>query len=63
VCETLDQGHDTIDGVTGILRSIIGDGLTPRQAGQVVAISVTDSCPQYTPLLRAFVASSKAAVA
>jgi hypothetical protein len=45
------------------LRSIIGDGLTPRQAGQVVAISVTDSCPQYTPLLRAFVASSKAAVA
>jgi hypothetical protein len=63
VCETLDDGHDSVDGLTGIMRSIIGDGLTPRQAGQVVAISVTDSCPQYTPLLRAFIASSKAAVA
>jgi hypothetical protein len=63
VCETLDDGHDSVDGLTGILRSIVGDGLTPHQAGQVVAMSVTDSCPQYTPLLRAYVARSGAGVA
>ena len=63
VCETLDDGHDSVDGLTGILRSIVGDGLTPHQAGEVVAMSVIDGCPQYTPLLRAYVARSGAAVA
>ncbi len=63
VCETLADGHDTLDGLTGILMSITGDGLTPFQAGQVVAISVGDGCPEYAPLLRAFVARSGAAVA
>jgi hypothetical protein len=63
VCETLDDGHDSVDGLTGIMRSIVGDGLTPFQAGQVVAISVTDACPKYTPLLRAYVARNGATVA
>jgi hypothetical protein len=63
VCETLADGHDTLDGLTGILMSITGDGLTPFQAGQVVAISVGDGCPEYAPLLRAFVARSGATAA
>ncbi len=63
VCETLDEGHDSIDGLTGIMLSIVGDGLTPRQAGQVVGISVTENCPRYTPLLRAYIARNGAAVA
>ena len=56
VCQVLDQGHDTTAGMLGIGQAIIEDGLSPYQAGQVLALSVTEICPRYTPLLRQFIA-------
>jgi hypothetical protein len=55
VCETLSEFPST-NGLLGIMSAITDDGLTPRQAGQVAAISVLEACPRYAYLLDAFVA-------
>lgn len=55
VCQVLDE-HDTTAGMLGIGQAIMEDGLSAYQAGQVLALSVTEICPRHTGLLREFVA-------
>lgn len=55
VCQTLDE-YPTVPGVVGIVNAIVGDGLTAGQAGEVIAMSVIDMCPQHEGLLRRFIA-------
>lgn len=55
VCLTLDT-RPTILGLIGVLQAVETVGhLSPDQAGQAVALSVTWVCPIHQPLLRAFV--------
>ena len=65
VCSVLDDGHNTIAGLTGIMLAIQKHGgLTAFQSGEVVGLSVAEICPRYTPLLRQFVTRyGKAAIA
>lgn len=51
VCSVLEDGHDTFAGITGIANAIHEQGLTYRQAGEVISLSVTELCPEYTPLI------------
>ena len=63
VCMTLDD-YPSVSGMLGIMQSIVEDGLTEYQAGEVVGIAVHDRCPEYTGLARKFVARySKSSVA
>lgn len=55
VCLTLDR-YPTIAGIQGIGQAIVQDGLTYREAGQVIGMSVLQICPIHTPELEAFVA-------
>ena len=55
VCEVLDDGHDSVAGLVGIGRAIMEDGLTAYEAGQVLAISVTEICPWHTDVLDRFI--------
>ena len=54
VCSTLDD-HASFDGIIGIGEAIHGDGLSYRQAGQVISIAVMRLCPRHTGLLEAFI--------
>lgn len=53
VCATLDD-YPTFDGIIGVGQAIVEDGLSYRQAGYVVAMSVTDVCPRHLSLVQAF---------
>jgi hypothetical protein len=53
VCSVLDE-FPSENGILGIGKSIIEDGLTGYQAGQVLYLSVSDVCPRHMELLRAF---------
>jgi hypothetical protein len=53
VCSVLDE-FPSENGILGIGKSIIEDGLTGYQAGQVLYLSVSDVCPRHMGLLRAF---------
>lgn len=55
VCETLDD-FPSFDGITGIARAIVKDGLSAFQAGEVIQVSVTEICPRHQGLLDRFVA-------
>ena len=55
VCSTISK-YPTIFGVRGILEAIEDVGFTPYEAGEIVALAVTDSCPQFVPVLEKFVA-------
>ena len=57
VCETLDS-YASFGGIYGIADAITEDGLTYYQAGQVIAVSVTEICPRHTALVKSFAASS-----
>lgn len=57
VCETLDS-YPSFGGIYGITDAITDDGLTYYQAGQVIAVSVTEICPRHTALVKSFAASS-----
>ena len=54
VCQVLDD-HTSVSGMLGIGEAIMEDGLTAYQAGQVLAVSVTEICPRHTGLLMRFV--------
>jgi hypothetical protein len=56
VCSVLDE-FPSENGILGIGKSIMEDGLTGYQAGQVLYLSVSDVCPRHMGLLRAFAAS------
>lgn len=53
-CSFLGQ-HPTLAGLSGVILGAEKLGLSPMQAGEAVASSVLDVCPEYTPLLRDFV--------
>jgi hypothetical protein len=53
VCSVLDE-FPSENGILGIGTSIMEDGLTGYQAGQVLYLSVSDVCPRHMGLLRAF---------
>ena len=53
VCRTLDE-YPTVDGVYGIGLSIMDDGLTAYQAGQVIGLSVLEVCPRHIALMQNF---------
>jgi hypothetical protein len=53
VCSVLDE-YPSENGILGIGASIIEDGLSAYQAGQVIYLSVSDICPRHMGLLRAF---------
>ena len=55
VCRTLSR-YPTINGTSGILAAIEDEGFTPYEAGEIVALAVTDACPQFVPVLEQFVA-------
>jgi hypothetical protein len=55
VCSTLDV-FPSADGLTGIGLSIMDDGLSARQAGKVVALSVAVLCPRHAGLVDAYTA-------
>lgn len=54
VCSVLDE-YPSVSGMLGIMQSITKDGLTEYQAGEVVGIAISDRCPEYGWLARAFV--------
>jgi hypothetical protein len=54
VCSVLDS-YPTVSGMLGIMQSIVEDGLTEYQAGEVVGIAISDRCPEYSWLAKAFV--------
>lgn len=55
VCAVLDQ-YPTFDGIIGIGSAIVEKGFTWYEAGTVVGWSIINVCPEYRPLLAAFVA-------
>lgn len=54
VCNVLDK-YPTFAGITGIAQGIHNDGLSYYQAGNVIGESVSNLCPQYVGLLKAYV--------
>lgn len=54
VCSVLDQ-YPTFAGIVGIAQAITDDGFTAYEAGQVIAMSVSDVCPRHTDLVRRFI--------
>lgn len=55
VCNVLDK-YPTFDGVIGIAKAIVDDGLSSFQAGEVIQVSVTEICPRHQGLMNRFVA-------
>ena len=53
VCQTLDS-YPTFSGVIGIGEAIAADGLSMKQAGQVMMLSAFEICPRHLGLLRSF---------
>lgn len=56
ICEFFDEGNASIDGIKGVGLALMGEGWTPREAGEIVGWSVVNQCPRYIPLLKAFIA-------
>lgn len=53
VCEVLDE-YPNFPGVLGVASAIHDDGLSWKQAGWVLTMSVGELCPRHTALLAAF---------
>ena len=53
VCQTLDT-YPTFSGLIGIGEAIAADGLSMRQAGQVLMMSAVEICPRHLGLLRRY---------
>lgn len=61
VCTTLNE-YPSFNGIYGVAQAITEDGLSSRQAGYVIALSVADVCPWHLDLLDRFVNSDEAAL-
>ena len=57
VCAVLDEGMTRPGHFVGIGASIMKDGLTVRQAGQVIGFSVAEYCPEHSAALLRWVNS------
>ena len=55
VCQTLDK-YPSVEGIEGIGLAIMDEGITPFDAGQIIARSVGAFCPQHVPEVQAFIA-------
>lgn len=55
VCQTVSE-YPTVTGLQGVMAGMVEQGLTSRQAGQAAALSIYDTCPQYSYLVDLFVA-------
>lgn len=55
VCAILDS-HPTVAGIEGIGGALVEKGLTPEDAGQVVARSIVGWCPEHADTLQTFIA-------
>ncbi len=62
VCATLDE-FPSFAGLIGVGESIYDDGLSWRQAGQVLAVSVADQCPRHLQMMNAFANRTNGVVA
>lgn len=60
VCSTLDK-YPSFGGIVGIAQAITEDGLTMRQAGTVIGLSVAETCPWHTGLMNRFIAATSSA--
>lgn len=54
VCATV-QDFPSTDGLLGIGYALMDKGYTAHDAGQIIAGAIINICPQYIPILRAFV--------
>lgn len=54
ICSYLDE-HPTIAGVVAAGKTIIREGYTAEESGEVIAYSVFDVCQRHMPLLRQFI--------
>jgi len=54
VCSVLDE-YPNFAGIVGVGKAIHEDGLSMRQAGAVIGLSVQEICPRHSELLEAFV--------
>lgn len=58
VCDVLDQ-YPTVSGVAGVADGITEEsGFTPFEAGEVIGLAVTDTCPRHMGLIRRFIAAN-----
>jgi len=53
ICMTLDD-YPSISGVSGVLRSLMESGYTPKQAGYKMGEAVTGVCPEHYNLVMRF---------
>lgn len=53
VCDVLDD-YPSFSGILGIGKAIADDGLSFTQAGEVIAIAVTELCPRHLRLVWEF---------
>jgi hypothetical protein len=58
VCSTLDD-YPNYSGIVGIAQAIVDDGLSYRQAGEVIAVSVIELCPRHLGLIKSFAADTQ----
>lgn len=56
VCTALNASP-TVGTVEQLVVGFMGDGLTPGDAGELIAVAVMAQCPQFKPVLERFVAS------
>lgn len=62
VCTTLDA-YPSFEGIQGIGAAIMDDGLSARQAGQVIGLSVIEACPRHYGLMQSFINANQQVVA
>lgn len=54
-CEVLDD-YPSVAGLTGVMQAVVEDGFTSRQAGEIVALSIYEYCPNHADLIDKFIA-------
>jgi hypothetical protein len=54
VCATL-QTSPTVGAVEQLVAGFMADGFTPNDAGEILAVTVLNRCPQYAPVLERFI--------
>jgi hypothetical protein len=47
----------TVGTVEQLVITFVGDGLSPGDAGELIAVQVLSHCPQYRPVLERFIAA------
>lgn len=53
-CNVLDE-FPSIPGMLGVMHGVETAGFSPREAGEVVGMSITEICPRHVRLMERFV--------